>query len=100
MIEIREWILVIIFFSGIAGIYTLFVDAFECSILFAAVLFFTLAYIIWPSKLKGQRDDESRMSDIFETLIEFSIDLCLRILKLFRRLFGGKGDGIDFDFDI
>ena len=100
MIELREWIAVIIFFVGLAGIYSLFTDAFEWSILLASIFCFSLAYLIWPSKRKGQRDDGGWIADIFELLIELPLDVFLWIAKLFGRLLGRKSDGIDIDFDI
>tara|TARA_R110001592_G_scaffold103298_2_gene291156 strand:- start:21704 stop:22006 length:303 start_codon:yes stop_codon:yes gene_type:complete len=100
MIELREWISVIIFFVGLTGVYTLFTAAFEWSILFATVFCFALAYLIWPSKRKGQRDEGGWIADIFELLIELPVDVFSWIAKLFGRLLGGKGDGIDIDFDV
>lgn len=97
MIELREWFSVIIFCAGLAGIYLLFSDAFKWSILFASVFCFSLAYLIWPSKRKGQRDDGGWLADIVEILIEFPVDFFLWMLRFVGRLFGGKGDGIDFD---
>ncbi len=98
MIEIREWCAAIIFFAGIAGIYTLFGDGFEWPMLVATVLSFIAAYIIWPSKSKGQRHDDGRVADIVEILIEFPIDLFFWVIRLFGRMLGGKGDGVDLDF--
>lgn len=100
MIEIREWIAVIIFCAGIAGIYSLITSPFEWPILFATILCFTLAYIVWPSKRKGQRDDGGAIADIFEILIELPFDLFSWLFKFIGRLFGGKGDGVDIDFDV
>lgn len=100
MLEIREWTSVIIFFIGLAGVYTLFDQVFAWSTLFGAVLCFFVAYIIWPSKRKGQRDDGGRIADIFELLIELPFELLSWCFKLLGRLFKGKGDGVDIDFDI
>lgn len=100
MIELREWIASIIFCAGIAAIYSLFKDPFEWLTLFATMLCFTVAYVVWPSKRKGQRDDGGRIADIFEVLIELPFDLLSWFFKFLGRLFGGKSDGVDIDFDI
>lgn len=97
MIELREWSAAIIFLSGIAGLYTLFANGFEWSMLIATALSFIAAYVIWPSKSKGQRHGDGRVADIFEILIEFPIDLFLWIIRVFGRMLGGKGDGVDLD---
>lgn len=97
MIKLREWIAAIIFFAGIAGIFTLFSDGFEWAMLAATAFSFIAAYIIWPSKRLGQRHDDGRIADIFEVLIEFPIELFFWIIRLFGRMLGGKGDGVDLD---
>ncbi len=98
MIELREWLAGIIFFSALAGLYFLFWDGFEWSLAMASLLSFFAAYFIWPSKRRGLRHDEGRIADIFEVLIEFPIEVFLWVIRLFGRLLGGKSDGIDIDF--
>ncbi len=97
MIQFREWVSVIIFFAGLLGIYSLFEDVFEWSTLLITVFCFILAYIIWPSKRKAQRADDSWLADIFEYLIELPFDLLSLIFRLLGRILGGKSDGIDVD---
>lgn len=100
MILFREIISVAIFLAGLSGLYSFIMDGFEWSTLFAMVVCFVLAYIIWPSKRKGQRDEGGYIADIFEWMIELPIEFFLWILRLFGRLFGGKGNGADIDFDL
>lgn len=100
MLAFREWISAIILFVALAGVYRLFVDIFEWSSLFFVTLCFVLAYSIWPSKRKGQREHGGWIADLFEVLIELPIDLFLWVIRLPGRLFGRKGDSIDVDFDI
>ena len=64
----------------------------------ATILCFIFAYIIWPSKRKGQRHDYGLIAEIFEVLIEFPIELFFWIIRLLGRMLGGKGDGVDLDF--
>lgn len=99
MIVFREWAASIIFCAGVAGVWQLSSMAFEWPVFFATLFSFIAAYIIWPSKRKGQRSDDGRFADKIELLIELPIEFFFWIVRIFGRLFGGKGDGIDLDFD-
>ncbi|KZX83777.1 hypothetical protein A3715_28390 [Oleiphilus sp. HI0009] len=98
MIELREWSAGIVFLAAIAGVYTLFWDGFDGVVLAATLVSFIAAYVIWPSKRKGQRQDGGRVVDMIEVLIEFPIELFVWIMRFLGRLAGGKGDGVDLDF--
>jgi hypothetical protein len=100
MIVFRECLAVLIFLAGLSGPYSFIMVGFDWSAFFAMVLCFVLAYLIWPSKRRGQRDEGAYIADILEWMIELPIDVFLWILRLFGRLFGGKGNGTDIDFDI
>ncbi len=97
MIELREWVSAIIFCTGVAGICVLVANELTWSLVWASVLCFVLAYLIWPSKRKGQRHDDNRLADILEILIEFPMELFSWLIRFLGRLLGSKGEGIDID---
>lgn len=59
-----------------------------------AALGFALAYWLWPSRRRGQRQDEHYWLDLLEILVELPVNLLLWLLRLLARPFR---DGIDLD---
>ena len=99
MIYFREWMAVLIFCAGLGGIFSLFSSEFAWPMLMLTVFLFVAAYLVWPSKKKGQRnDDSSAIADIFELIIQFPVDLCLWLFRLLGRLLSSKFDGFDIGF--
>jgi hypothetical protein len=99
---LREIVAVIIFIIGIFSVVDLVTNGINSEDVFIAVLCFICAYIVWPSKKKGQRDDGNSFLDILEFIIEAPVDILMWLLKMIGRLLGrgndsSGGDGIDFD---
>mgnify|MGYP000273457136 CR=1 FL=1 len=103
---LRELVAVIMFVLGIVFIVDLVSSGFDSKVLLLAVLCFVGAYIVWPSKKKGQRDEGNNFLDILEVVIEAPVEIFMWFLKIIGRLLrrsdrngsGNCGDGgIDFD---
>ncbi len=84
------------FVVGIVSTVTLFKAPFEWMTLVVALACFVLAYLVWPSKSKGQRQDDYWPLDTMEILIELPADIIFWAFRMLGHLFR-KGDGIDID---
>jgi len=96
---LREIVAVIAFILGVVFIVDLVSYGFNSRGLFFSVLCFVVAYIVWPSKKKGQRNDGNGFLDILELVIEAPVEIFMWLLRIVGRLLGrGGGDGgIDID---
>ena len=61
------------------------------------ILSFVAAYIAWPSRKKGQRENNNIFLDTLEFLIEAPVDIVISTLKMIGRFFGRVSDGVDLD---
>ena len=59
-----------------------------------AALCFGLAYWLWPSRRRGQRQEEHSWLDLLEILIELPVNLLFWLLRQLARPFR---DGVDLD---
>lgn len=70
--------------------------------LLAGFIFYLFAYMVWPSKKRGNRESVNAIIDTLEFIVEFPIESIIWFFRLLSRLFkntsGGKSDGIDIDF--
>ena len=96
MTLIRAITATIFFFVGIACIVKLFIAPFEWTMLIIALVCFVLAYLIWPSKRQGQRQEDYWPLDTMEILIEPPAEIIFWAFRMLGHLFR-KGDGIDID---
>ena len=101
---IREIVAVIMFVLGVVFVVDLVSSGFDLKGLLFAVLCFVGAYIVWPSKKKGQRDEGNSFLDILEVVIEAPVEIFMWLLRIVGRLLGrsdrngsGSDGGIDFD---
>jgi len=94
------------FVLGVVFVVDLVSSGFDLKGLLFAVLCFVGAYIVWPSKKKGQRDEGNSFLDILEVVIEAPVEIFMWLLRIVGRLLGrsdrnGSGScgdgGIDFD---
>lgn len=93
----REIIAVIAFLVALYFAVDLFNSGFTILSLVVCVMSFMGAYIIWPSKKQGQRNDDNWLLDIIEFIIELPAEVITWLIRLLARLFSGKDDGVDFD---
>ena len=96
MNTLKEILTVFIFLAGVMLCITLYIKPFQWIVLILAMGCFLLASYIWPSKKKGQRDDENGFLDILEIFIELPIELISWLFRLLRSLFHKA----DVDLDI
>jgi uncharacterized membrane protein len=75
MTLIRAIAAAIIFSVGIVFFVKLFIAPFAWLNLIIALVCFALAYCIWPSKKKGQREEDNWLLDIMEIMIELPLEL-------------------------
>lgn len=97
MEALRELLAVIVYIAG-AICFTLFAENFEWYLVLVAVVCFVSAYIIWPSRRRGDRQKENIFLEVLEFVVELPVDIFLWLLRFFGRLFRNKDGGIDIDF--
>ena len=62
------------------------------------VLFgYVLAYVVWPSKRSGQRQESNLLLDVLEVIVELPVEAFLWVFRLLGRL-GARAGGVDIDF--
>jgi len=98
MIVLREIFSIIVFVVGFIFFGELFINEFSWQSLLVSLFCFGFAYLLWPSRKKGQRQDDHWYLDLIEFVIEVPIELLKWLFRLLGRIFSGKGDGIDLDF--
>ena len=98
MIILREIASAIVFIVGVVFLCDLFSSGFSWEALVVSVFCFGIAYILWPSKKRGQRQDDYSFLDVVEFVIEVPVEILKWLFRILGRIFGGKGDGIDIDF--
>lgn len=84
-----------LFIAGIFFTIKFFVSGYDGFIAALAILMFISAYIIWPSKKRGGRDDGYWWADALEILIELPFDIMIWLFRLIIRLFKHGDGGID-----
>ncbi len=99
METLREFIAAIIFIVGAVIIFSI-LERFSWDMLFAGITCFVIAYFIWPSKRRGNREGDSYLLDILELIIEFPVELFSWLFRLLARLFRSKDGGLDIDIDL
>jgi len=77
MIKLRELIAIITFLAGILLLIKLCLHPFVWVTLIVAIICFVFAYLMWPSKKKGQREEDNWFLDIMEIMIELPLELFL-----------------------
>lgn len=95
----REAIALVFFIFGITLIYLVF-DTNQWEYVLGAILSFAIAFLIWPSKNRGQREQENQFLDVLELIIEFPVELIFWLFRILGRIFKGKDGSIDIDLDI
>lgn len=98
MIIFREIASAIVFIFGVVLFCDLFSSGFSWEALLLSVLCFGVAHTLWPSKKKGQRQDDYGFLDILEFVMEMPFEILKWSFRILGRVFGGKGDGVDVDF--
>ena len=86
MITAREIISTILFIIAILLPFDMMANGFHWVYLAGSLLFFVLAYLIWPSKKKGQREGDNWVVDSLEFVIELPIELMVGLFRFFVRV--------------
>lgn len=95
MILLREILAVVLFAIACTGVVSLVVDGFAWVTFCILFLCFWLAWWVWPSRRKGQRQDDNSVADFVELFIELPFEMFLWLLRLVGRLFKDGDAGID-----
>jgi len=98
METLRVFFSAIIFITGIVLIAAVIGDFYWGS-LFVAIACFVIAYFLWPSKKRGQREQENSFLDIVELVIELPVEMTIWVFRLLGRMLRSKDGGIDVDID-
>jgi len=93
----RVIIAVIAFITGVVFLVDLISNEFYWGMFAFSVCCFVCAYIIWPSKKKGQRADDYSFLDVLEFFIEVPVEILKWLVRVFGRIFSGKDGGFDLD---
>jgi phage shock protein PspC (stress-responsive transcriptional regulator) len=96
---LRELMATLLFIAGSFFIVVIFNEFTWVSFL-GGIICYVIAYFMWPSKKRGQREKESPFLDILEFVIEFPVEIFMWILKLFSRIFRNKNGDFDVDIDL
>lgn len=99
METLRELIATLIFIAGTILIFSVFGE-FHWVTFGGGFTCFIVAYFIWPSKKRGQRERENFFLDILEFVIELPIELLMWVFRFFGRMFRSKDGGFDVDIDL
>lgn len=99
METLREIIATLIFIAGTVLIFSL-IGAFHWGTLLASFACFLAAYLVWPSKRRGQRERENVFLDVLELIIELPIEMLFWLFRFIGRMFRSKDGGFDVDVDI
>jgi len=94
----REIVSIILFTVGIALSLEIIFEGFGWVYIAGALICFFLAYAFWPSKKRGQRQDDNTVLDWLELIIELPIEIFLWMFRLLARII--KHKGADFDLDL
>ena len=99
MEALRELMATLIFIAG--SVFTLvFFNEFIWTSFFGGMICYVIAYFMWPSKKRGQREKESPFLDILEFVIELPVEIFMWILRFFSRVFRNKNGDFDVDIDL
>jgi len=99
MEALKEILATFSFIFGIIFLYSITFTQFDWYDFFIGITLLALAYFIWPSKKKGQRESSNIILDIIEIAIELPVDLFIGLVRFIGRLFRNKDGGIDLDID-
>lgn len=91
----REIISVIAFLVAIYFVVDFFNSGFNWLDLIIGILCFFSAYLIWPSKRLGQRDDDHWLLNCLEVLIELPTEIVLWVFRPLAKLISGIGEAFD-----
>lgn len=97
MTELREIVAIALFVLAIYLVFALFIYPFSWLNLGLMLGCFIAAYVIWPSRRRGQRDSSNWLLDCLEFCIELPVEILLALLRLLGRLFSGKDGDIGLD---
>ncbi len=99
MEALREFVATFIYIVGLVLVFSIF-DEFFWKIFFAGIACFVTAYFIWPSKSRGQREQENSFIDILEIVIELPVETFKWLFRLLGRMFRNKDGDFDIDIDL
>lgn len=87
MMKLRVLIATITFFVGAFFLIKLCLLPFVWMTLLIALVCFVFAYLMWPSKKKGQREEDNWFLDIMELMIELPAELFFWAFRVAGHLF-------------
>lgn len=97
MITLREIIALIFFGAALALAVEFFLEGLIWIYLVGAAFCFALAYWCWPSKKRGQRDQDNWILDLLEVVIEFPVEAIVWCFRILGRTLRSKEGGLDLD---
>ncbi|MEE4376921.1 MAG: hypothetical protein V2J55_05330 [Candidatus Competibacteraceae bacterium] len=84
---LRELVAIIVFIAALYLLYGIISTGFSWVHVAGAVVCFTVAYFVWPSKRRGQRQTDHWLLDVIEIVVEFPIELILWLARGIGNLF-------------
>ena len=99
MEALREFVATLIFIAGLVLIFSIFGE-FHWGNLLGGVACFVIAYVVWPSRKQGHREQENFLLDILEFVIELPVEIFMWLFRLLGRIFRNKDGSFDVDIDL
>ena len=99
MEALKELLATLSFIIGMVLLLSVGFSGFNWFELFFCITCLGLAYFIWPSKKRGQRESDNLFLDILEIIIELPVDIFTWLLRLLSRIFRNKDGSVDIDID-
>jgi len=97
VITLREIIALIFFGAALALTAEFFFEGLIWIYLAGAAFCFALAHWTWPSKKRGQREQDNWFLDLLEVVIEFPVEAIVWCFRILGRTLRNKDGGVDLD---
>jgi hypothetical protein len=96
---LKEVLATLVFILGLVLLAAIDFEMINWFEIIGAIVCLGLAYLLWPSKNRGQRESNNMLLDVIEFLIELPVDIVSWLFKLLSKLFRNKEGGADLDID-
>jgi hypothetical protein len=96
---LKEIMATLVFIVGLVLLTALDFDMINWFEVIGGIICLGLAYLLWPSKKRGQRESDNILLDIIEFFIELPIDILGWVFRSLGKLFRNKDGGVDLDID-
>jgi hypothetical protein len=100
MEALKQFLAIICFIIGAAFFSSIIFDVFSWFEFIGGISCLVLAYFMWPSKKRGQRQSDNLLLDILEFLIELPFEVFGGLFRFLGRIFRSKDGCVGVDIDL